>query len=143
MLQAFAIPQLQQRNRLQQTIFMADCAPPYISNKVQQLLRQNFSDNRVISCNFPVAWPPRSPDLKPCNFWLGGYLKSQVYVGGVSNLSILKDSITKTVRSIPRDRLRTAMENVVHRMQGVISENCAHTECGLIPHRDLNVVNKH
>ena len=135
MLQTFVIPQLQQRNCLQQTIFMQDGAPPHISNKVKQLLRQNFTDDRVISRSFPVAWPPRSPDLTPCDFWLWGYLKSQVYIGGVSNLSILKDNITKTVRNIPRDMLRTAVENVVHRMHGVISENGAHIECGLIAQR--------
>ena len=64
-----------------------------------------------------------------------GYLKSQVYVGRVSSLSVLKDNITKTVRNIPRDMLCTVEENVVHRMHGVISENGAHIEYGLIPHR--------
>ncbi|GFX25433.1 uncharacterized protein TNCV_1424171 [Trichonephila clavipes] len=24
---------------------------------------------------FPTAWPPRSPDLNPCDFWLWGYIK--------------------------------------------------------------------
>lgn len=33
------------------------------------------------------------------------------------------------------DILRTAVENVLHRMHGVISENVAHIECGLIPGR--------
>ncbi|XP_035211886.1 uncharacterized protein LOC118186018 [Stegodyphus dumicola] len=97
MLQTFVIPQLQQRNRLQQTIFMQDGAPPHFSNKVKQSLRQIFTDDRVISLSFPVAWPPHSPDLAPCDFWLWGYLKSQVFAGGESNLSILKDNITKIV----------------------------------------------
>ncbi|XP_035214700.1 uncharacterized protein LOC118188388 [Stegodyphus dumicola] len=128
MLQTFVIPQLQQRNRLQQTIFMQDGAPPHISNKVKQLLLQNVTDDRVISRSFPVASPLRSPDFTPCDFRLWGYLKSQVYVGGVSNLSTLKDNITKTVRNIPRYMLHTAIKNVVQRMHGVISENGAHIE---------------
>ena len=135
MLQTYVIPQFQQRNSLQQIIFIQDDALPHISNKIKQLLRQNFIDNRIISRSFPVAWLPRSPDLTPCNFWLWCYLKSQVYVDGVSNLSILKDIIKKTVRNTPRDMLRTAVDNLVLRMHGVISENGAHIECGVIPHR--------
>ena len=27
-----------------------------------------------------LAWPPRSPDATPCDFFIGGYLKDQVYV---------------------------------------------------------------
>ncbi|GFV83887.1 uncharacterized protein TNCV_387951 [Trichonephila clavipes] len=38
-----------------------------------------FGDDRVPSHHFHHAWPPRSPDLSPCNYWLWGYLKSQVY----------------------------------------------------------------
>ena len=59
-----------------------------------------------------------------------------VYVGGISDLSIQMDNIAKTVRNTPRDMLRTAVENIMHRMHGVISENGAHIECGLIPHRE-------
>ena len=27
-----------------------------------------------------LAWPPRSPDATPCDFFLWGYVKDQVYV---------------------------------------------------------------
>ena len=27
-----------------------------------------------------LAWPPRSPDAIPCEFFLWGYVKDQVYV---------------------------------------------------------------
>ena len=64
-------------------------------------------------------------------------MKSQVYNGGISNLSLLKDNITKTVRNIPHDMLRTAVVNGVYRMHGVISGNGANIECGLIPHRGI------
>jgi hypothetical protein len=26
------------------------------------------------------AWPPRSPDLTPCDFFLWGYVKDRVYI---------------------------------------------------------------
>ncbi|GFS52243.1 uncharacterized protein TNCV_4849791 [Trichonephila clavipes] len=42
---------------------------------VQQFLWQHFTNDRVISRAFPTAWPPRSLDLNPCDFWLWRYLK--------------------------------------------------------------------
>ena len=34
---------------------------------------------RVISRNSDIRWPPRSPDLSLCDFFLWGYLKYKVY----------------------------------------------------------------
>ncbi|GFX61743.1 hypothetical protein TNCV_1382411 [Trichonephila clavipes] len=35
----------------------------------------NITEERVISRQFLHMWPPRSPDLKPCDFWLWGHLR--------------------------------------------------------------------
>ena len=59
MLTSFVIPQLQQKQCLDQTIFMQDGAPPHIGVKVQQLLRHHFTDQRVISHSFQDALPPQ------------------------------------------------------------------------------------
>ncbi|PNF41627.1 hypothetical protein B7P43_G07619, partial [Cryptotermes secundus] len=32
------------------------------------------------------TWPPRSPDLTPCDFFLWGYIKDRVYVPQVEAL---------------------------------------------------------
>ncbi|GFU50783.1 uncharacterized protein TNCV_2494891 [Trichonephila clavipes] len=72
---------------------------------------------RVVSRAFPTAWPPRSPDLNPCDFWLWGYLKNLVYRGRLITLADLKDSITLHVRSISVDQLRSAVEQTLHRLQ--------------------------
>ncbi|GBM82438.1 hypothetical protein AVEN_229479-1 [Araneus ventricosus] len=69
MLRDFLVSQLQQRACLQDIIFMQDGAPPRIDRRVKQLLRQHFTDARVMSRHFPTVWPPRSPDITPCDFW--------------------------------------------------------------------------
>lgn len=130
MLTSFVIPQLQQRQCLDETIFMQDGAPPHIGLAVRNVLRQNFTEERVISRFFPVAWPARSPDLTPCDFFLWGYLKSKVYLGGVPNLRTLKDNISRTVMNIPSDMLRSAVENTVFRMQWVVQQDGGHIEGG-------------
>lgn len=136
MLNSFVIPALQQRQCLEEITFMQDGAPPHIALQVQRLLRETFTEERVISRCFPTAWPPRSPDLTPCDFWLWGYLKSQVYQGVVQNLGTLKDNISRTVRQIPADMLLSAVANAVHRMQYMVHKNGGHIE------PDLNVFNK-
>ncbi|PRD26802.1 UNVERIFIED_CONTAM: hypothetical protein NCL1_37086 [Trichonephila clavipes] len=41
------------------------------------------TNERVISHDLTVAWPPCSPDLILCDFWLTGYFKSKVNVDRV------------------------------------------------------------
>ena len=36
--------------------------------------------NRVFALYHEVEWPPRSPDMTPCDFFLWGYFKSQIFV---------------------------------------------------------------
>ena len=43
------------------TVFMQNGAPPHIACCVKQLHRSHFSDDRIISRNFPTVWPPKSP----------------------------------------------------------------------------------
>lgn len=117
MLENFVIPHLQQRNCIDSTIFMQDGAPPHIGRRVKDVLRQHFTDARVISRAFPTIWPPRSPDLNPCDFWLWGYLKSVVYQGHVPDIPTLKDQITLHVKQINADMLRATVENLVYRIQ--------------------------
>ncbi|GFX99874.1 uncharacterized protein TNCV_259111 [Trichonephila clavipes] len=54
---------------------MQDGAPPHITRCVKDVLKHHFTEERVISRQFRHLWPPRSPDLNPCDFWLWGHLK--------------------------------------------------------------------
>lgn len=86
-------------------------------------------DQKLNSRSFQDAWLPRSPDLTPCYLWLWGYLNTKVHLGVVTNLNALKYNITETVRNIPSGMKRSAVENVVQQMQGVIQMNGGHIEC--------------
>ncbi|GFU75815.1 uncharacterized protein TNCV_1652751 [Trichonephila clavipes] len=119
------IPALQERQCLQTTIFMQDGAIHHIGRQVKALLSGNFGDNRVISRHFPDAWLC-PPDLNPCDFWLWGFLKDRVYSAGIRTLPDFKASIIRHVIEIPRELLRTTIENAVLRFQHVIDVNGAH-----------------
>ncbi|GBO01369.1 hypothetical protein AVEN_275664-1 [Araneus ventricosus] len=85
---------LQQRGCVDTTIFMQVGASQHIAIPVKQLLNLHFGNDRIISRHFPTTWPPWSPDLNPCDFWLWGYLKNVVYGGPIANLAELKNRIT-------------------------------------------------
>ena len=78
MLQNQLIPQLKQRRSFSTTIFMQDGAPLHYASSVREFLNKNFP-SRVISRGRDIAWPARSPDLNPLDFWFCGMLKAKIY----------------------------------------------------------------
>lgn len=65
-------------NVRQQAWFQHDGAPPHYALNVREHLNQVFED-RWIGRGGPVAWPARSPDLNPLDFYFWGNFKSLVY----------------------------------------------------------------
>ncbi|GFT01511.1 uncharacterized protein TNCV_270151 [Trichonephila clavipes] len=128
MLQNRIIPSLADKHLLERTIFMQDCAPPHIARRMKDLLRRSFGDDRVLSRNFHHAWPPRSPDLSPCDYWLWGYLKSQVYRDRPTSLGMLKDNIRLQCLTITPDMLYSAVHNIIPRLQLLLRNDGEHIE---------------
>jgi hypothetical protein len=51
-------------------------------------------------------WPPRSPDLTPCDFFLWGFVKEAVYVPSLpKTFDDLKNRTTTAVNSVTQDIL--------------------------------------
>ena len=65
----------------------------------------------VISRDGDVPWPARSPNLSACDYFLGGYLKSRVFVSKPRTVAELKQSIKEEIASIPEQMTRRVMEN--------------------------------
>ena len=47
--------------------------------RVQQLLRQHFTDAQGISCHFPMAWPPCLLDIALYDFSIWDFHKYNIY----------------------------------------------------------------
>ena len=54
----YVIPEVQQRNVINDIVWMQDDAPSRIAISVRQVLQQHFGDS-IIAINFAVSWPPR------------------------------------------------------------------------------------
>jgi len=73
-----------------------------------------------------VPWPPRSPDLSSCDFFLWVYLKCRVYTHKPRNLNQLKDAIQQDVLTIDQQLLACAMDDFKRRIENCIQEDGRH-----------------
>ena len=79
MLQTLPVPQIENDEDYQQgnMFFMQDGAPPHTSRENINVLQRCFP-SKVISGRGDIQWPPRSPDITPCDFLLCGHLRAKV-----------------------------------------------------------------
>ena len=75
MIKTFFWPKLLRTPNYKKYWFQQDGAPPHTANLVQDWLTSKLSTKFISKSQ----WPPQSPDLSPCDFFLWGYLKSVVY----------------------------------------------------------------
>jgi hypothetical protein len=128
MLQNFFVPQLQQvPGLLRRVIFQQDGAPPHFALDVRAYLDQTFT-GRWIGRAGSLAWPPRSPDLNPLDFYLWGHIKTNVYRTKPGSIDELKQRITDSVAAIPAAHLQNAFREFERRIRLIIVNNGAHVE---------------
>ena len=60
---------------------------------VRDRLNEVFGENRVIALHHNVEWPPRSPGLIPCDFFMLRYLKNKVFATPPQNIDVLRQRI--------------------------------------------------
>jgi hypothetical protein len=81
MLQLWLMPQLQ---NVLTFIFQQDESPTHYHCEVHQYLNTVLPECWIglASGNYQqlMLWPPRSPDIMPCDFFGGGYVKDRVFV---------------------------------------------------------------
>ena len=105
--------------------FQQDGATSHTSRRSLGIL-QNMFPSHVISLRGDIGWPPRSPDLNPCDFFLWGYVKSKVYEHQPSTLEHLKAAITEEINAIPHNMLERVMVNFRERLQNCIDIDGRH-----------------
>ena len=96
-------------------IFMQDGAPPHFALTVRAWLDQHFS-GRWLGRRGPHEWPPRSPDLTPCDFYLWGYTKEEVYKTKPRTLEDLEIRIQQVLNAIPNDILLKVVRSIPGRL---------------------------
>ena len=71
-------------------------------------------------------WPPRSPDLNPCDYFLWGYLKSKVYYPLPETIEDLQVNIEREIKNINKNILKNTFVNFRKRLNLVIEAGGGH-----------------
>jgi len=82
--------------------FQHDGAPPHCTRHVRDYLNE-FFPNRWLGRGGPVAWPPRSPDLTPFDYFLWGDMMAFVYETKVDSRAALRDRIFAAAEHLRND----------------------------------------
>lgn len=74
--------------------------------------------NKWIGNGGPTPWPPRSPDLNPCDYYLWGHLKQLVYEVEITDRNQLIQRIHEAATRIRNSiNLLRIQENLVRRCE--------------------------
>lgn len=102
-------PYLRHRKQL---IFQQDGAPAHFHHTIREFLDEKlpmrWMGRRGSLCEFP----PRSPDLTVCDYWLWGHIKERVYSQGkFSSLELLENAIRAELEAIPKEMYENSVNN--------------------------------
>lgn len=116
---------LSYRNRM---ILQLDGAPAHFAVIVRDHLNERYSP--WIGRGGPVAWPPRSPDLTPLDFFLWGTMKHRVYFDVPNSREELISKIIATGNELREDRemIRRSTQHVAIRATACLHRNGDHFE---------------
>jgi len=93
-------------------IYMQDGASAHTAKATRTWCATNLPDFLE-----PHEWPPRSPDLNPCDFFLWGTLEATVNDEPLRDLAHLKKKIQKAWRELPQETVARACRNILKRLK--------------------------
>lgn len=126
MLNTFLRPELRRLQLdLENVFFQQDGATAHTARVSMQVLRGMFPE-RLISRFGDIPWPPRSPDLSTCDFFLWGYLKERVYSHRPRTLAALQEAIREEVATIDGELMTRVMADFSRRLEICIQEDGHH-----------------
>lgn len=129
MLENFLIPQLDEdEQHAVPFYYQQDGAPPHFLTEVRDFLDGRFP-GRWIGRAGPIAWPPRSPDLTPLDFFLWGFIKDKVYIPPLpKSLQDLRNRISAAVDEVTPDLLERVWQEIDFRWDVCRITNGSHIE---------------
>jgi hypothetical protein len=92
--------------------FQHDGAPPHNSRLTQQVLN-TWNPHKWIGRGGPVAWPPRSPDVTPVDFFLWNQFKDFIYREPVDTLEELENRLQESISTVKPEMLRNVQNNLL------------------------------
>ena len=117
MLSEWLMPHLEEK--MPNFVFQQDGAPPHWHNSVREYLNEHLPRRWIGHAgDLPfLLWPPRFPDLTPCDFYLWRYVKDTVFKTPLPlTLDELKQCICTAIDAIMSDVLKRIWDELDYRM---------------------------
>jgi hypothetical protein len=96
-------PTISGQENIDDLIFMQTGAPPHFANSIRARLDTKFL-GRWLGRRRPREWPARSPVLTPCDFFLWGWAKDEVYRSKTSHTGRIESTDSTRYHQCPTQR---------------------------------------
>ena len=126
-------PEIRRRRQLGRYRYQQDGVRPHRTKNVSESLNTTFRgrlialDSRKVS-QIGIEWPPYSPDLNPCDYYLWGYLKDRIYRETPLTINELKQVIFREIRAIENQVLNSVFKNFELRLLHSVETKGSHFE---------------
>ncbi|XP_015188086.1 PREDICTED: uncharacterized protein LOC107072561 [Polistes dominula] len=105
-------------------IFQQDGASSYFSRHMRDFLNQHYQG--WIGGAGTIAWPQRSPDLTPLDFYLWSHIKSIVYSEEITSCEQLREKIIVAFHTLKQSNtLESVHRNLIRRAKSMCSAEWA------------------
>ena len=125
----FVVPECNRQHiAIEHYWWFQDGCPAHRTGVVRERLQELFP-NQVVALGHPTEYPPRSPDLTPLDFFLWGYVKSQVYRPPFAEtLPVLQERVEAALRGVGRELIIRSVRDMYRRAQLCIQLEGAQVE---------------
>ncbi len=118
-LQSKIVPWMQEVMAGAPFVFQQNGAPAHTSQLVQSFLTSELGEKGFWK---KEQWPPSSPDLNPCDYFLWGIVERAANRTFHPNTSQLKDAITQSMADLNRDTVARACKKFRARLDNVVAK---------------------
>jgi len=105
--------------------FQQDEATAHTARALMTVVRQMFPQH-VVSHFGDVPWPPRSPDLSACDFFLWGLPQIKSLRSKTSYSRRSESSIREEIAIVPQEMLVNVMQNFEERLRTCVRQEGRH-----------------
>uniref|UniRef100_A0A914CNM1 Tc1-like transposase DDE domain-containing protein n=1 Tax=Acrobeloides nanus TaxID=290746 RepID=A0A914CNM1_9BILA len=122
MLREFFFDIRKQISAFEKPIFMHDDSPAHRKLDVQEFLEHEVPHHWIgVGSNYS-NWPHHSPDIIPLNYFLWGFIKSQIYKTPIESDDIveLRHRINSAFKKVTKEMLKEAVEDFKVRLEKLL-----------------------
>ena len=109
-------------------ILQLDGAPAHFGKIVRDFLNNKFCERWIGRGGSLADYPPRSPDLTVCDFFLWGFLRDKVYSHSIHNVDQLEQIIKNEITQIPVSFFRNSLQSFRQRCEDCLNNNGGYFE---------------